>query len=229
MKNLFVFCSFLLLAVTPLLAMPQTPAVPSQCMTAVPSADDFLADYTGPASDIRFWYTWRGDVEAPLNSFRVAFRADDGGMPGDLLWERTVTEWQTTTRTVNCKPAYICPMQVFENDHLYCHQVDITGIADPFMLEEGQMYWLELQADVTKTPGLMPSEMIGWRLTAGVHNSPAMWYYPPPMMGSNPQWVEAQVKYPELGSLDLAFVIVPEPATISLLVVGLATMLRRRK
>ncbi len=231
MKTLLICCALLLAVTPPLWAVPdQTPAVPSQCMTAVPSADDFVSDYTGPASDIRFWYVWRGDVQAPLNSFRVAFRAEDAGKPGALLWEQVITDWTTTTRTLNCEPDYICPMQVFTQDHLYCHQVDIVDIADPFMMAEGELHWLELQADVTATPGLIPKEMIGWRLTGeGVRNSPAMWYYPPPAMGTDPEWVQSKAKYPELGSFDLAFNIVPEPMTLTLLAMGAALVQARRR
>lgn len=230
MKALVTLTAILVLTVVVSATPEQLPLVPSQCMTAVPSADDFVSDYTGPASDIRFWYAWRGDVTAPINSLRVAIHEDDGGKPGTTLWEQTFTEWQTTQTVMSARPFYICPMKIFPEDHLNSYQVDLLNIPNPYVLTSGQLYWLELQADVEQTPGLMPAEMMGWRLHgAGVKNNPAMWYFPPPQMGGNPEWVLANQKYSELGVFDLAFNINPEPATLVLLSLGVLALGRRSR
>ena len=58
--------------------------------TPVTVADDWMATETSYVSDIHWWGSWKNGAEGTLNGFTVRIYADDGGVPGELLWERYV-------------------------------------------------------------------------------------------------------------------------------------------
>jgi len=84
-----------------------------------------------------------------------------------------------------------------------------------------QVYWLSVQATVDG------NELFGWKTSQQHWNDDAVW-------GDTPTVVWHELRYPtghpfQGQSIDLAFVITPEPATLTALAVGALTLLRRRR
>jgi hypothetical protein len=192
-------------------------------------ADDFLCTLTGPITDVHFWFSSRQDLPFVISNIHVSFHADipatptSYSRPGALLWERdfgpatfTITNWgvgQQGWYDPNI-PYYVRP------DHFGIWQANIVNIPDPFIQQEGNIYWLDLS--VTTLDG-----QLGWKTSYQHFNDDAVWGDFP-----FPEWQE--LRDPITGeSLDLAFVLttVPEPGTLLLVVFGCAGLLaiqRRR-
>ena len=115
-----------------------------------------------------------------------------------------------------------------------------------FHQEEGKIYWLDVQADPIDAIVQPPEQsLFGWK-TSDFNRYPDSWigkhFQDDAVFGDNfefggppvgfPQWTD--MHYPfghefEGQSFDQAFVITPEPATISLLCIGGLALLRRRR
>ncbi len=102
-----------------------------------------------------------------------------------------------------------------------------------FHQEEGTIYWLDVQAWVD--PGNSDNQAVfGWKSTRNVWNDDAVFGDNTIFGQSDPPnalfWQEMYHPLIPDESLNLAFVITPEPATISLLVIGgIGVLARRRK
>lgn len=106
------------------------------------------------------------------------------------------------------------------DNHNFAWQINIPYIEDPF-LQEGTpdrpiIYWLDICVAVNGGEW-------GWKTSTEQWMDDAVW------TDDGVNWYP--IKHPETQeSLDLAFVITPEPGTISLLVLGgIAVLLRRRR
>jgi hypothetical protein len=210
-------------------------------------ADDWLCSGTGHVTDIHFWVSWKGDDFAPFNTVSVKIYSDDpigdGGtrpentfsQPDKVLWQRVFTQSQFSMRPYGfgdqgwLDPAY--EPATAPADHHDFWQVNIIEIEEPFLQKAGTVYWLGLNID---PPG---PTYVGWK-TADVMS------YPPPFTGEHfmddavfttitpvgMPTVWHELYDPVTGaSLDLAFVITPEPATMALVSVGLAIVAARRR
>ena len=99
----------------------------------------------------------------------------------------------------------------------------------PPVQEVGKIYWLDVMALPLDTE---PDIMFGWKTSRDHWNDDAVYGDVDLAGGVPPDWFE--LRYPfghpfEFESIDLAFVITPEPATISLLCIGGLALLRRRR
>ena len=119
---------------------------------------------------------------------------------------------------------------VIPDDHDLYYQINFTDIPNPFEQVEGTIYWLAIHA--------MPINVgpeLGWK-TADVTS------YPEPYTDNHFQddgvfyygtWLELRnpdINSPSFGeSLDLAFVITPEPVTMVVLALGLLPILLMRR
>ena len=221
-------------------------------------ADDWECSQTGPVDDIHFWISVQkspsGTPPPVLAPFRVSIRADapagsiagvDYSTPasGNPLWTMNV---DPTDPSYNIR-WYGSGLQGWydpwtgiadPDDHFDFYQINLTNLdtADnpAFQQKKGTIYWLEI--------GMLPASdghNIGWK-TADLNSYPAPDYtgkhfqddavYSP---GSNPNTIWQDLYYPNVSppkSLDLAFVITPEPATLGVLALGgLLMLIRRRK
>jgi hypothetical protein len=131
------------------------------------------------------------------------------------------------------------------NDHNKYWQVNITDILDPFIQTRGEVYWLELYM-VTRPIGTQPPIEVGWKTAdtskypgqfAGRHFMDDAFYGHVVPTSAIPlvEWIGPleDPTGPVPRSLDLAFVITPEPGTVVMLIgaglIGLVAYARRQK
>jgi len=200
------------------------------------AADDWKCSETGPVDDIHFWFSafhdWF-DPAAPLQqqifNIHVSIHADipdpDGqqgplfSMPGVLLWQRDYPVTAVNIKFVKYiteGQAWYDPTQGYvPMNHFFLYRCDVDSIAQPFIQQVGNIYWLDVS--------IACEQPLGWK-TADVDAYPApytgnhflddaVWGDFPPG-GGNPIWTD--LKWP-LGlpnggqSIDLSFVITRLP------------------
>jgi hypothetical protein len=116
---------------------------------------------------------------------------------------------------------------LYEN-HNVIYQGNLTNIAEPFIQQQGEIYWLVADIDMAEgeTAGL------GWK-TADLGQYPDAYTGSIFMdgavydVGSVGNWMP--LMDPSGAPMDLAFVITPEPATMALMGIGLAVLVARRR
>lgn len=189
-------------------------------------ADDWECTKTGPVSDIHFWYSWKNDNTAVVGAVNVKIYSDNpegsGGYsePDELLWERQFTAdeftscwygdgdqgWYDTDPTTGGWSF---------SDHYNFYQINIVDIVNPFLQKEGTIYWLNLTMNATYD--------VGWKTSQDHWNDDAVY-----RNYGQEDWAELRDPYTQ-ESLDMAFVITPEPTTICLLGLGTLSFIIRRK
>jgi hypothetical protein len=191
-------------------------------------ADNWTCPESGYVTDIHFWGSWKGDVVGSTGSIMVRIHGnDDSGpfdKPGDKLWEHEFAPGDYTEALyMDCAPqGWLWPRTgcYEEDDHGRIYQYNIPVVPDPFYQVEGETYWLYLSMDWHEC-------FWGWKTAL-----PEDYYAPDAVFDTicDPQNGWEQLLDPITSeSLDLAFVITPEPATLSLLCIGAAALLRRRR
>ncbi|MCJ7729686.1 MAG: PEP-CTERM sorting domain-containing protein [Sedimentisphaerales bacterium] len=217
------------------------------------AADDWTATTNEAVTGIHFWGSWKEDRAGETGKILLQIFSNDtisGGpgsfpRPDELLWSRVIEENQYQKDIVYTSPTkdqgWYDPRDEGDwdrNEHKEMWQYnipDIDSITTPFVQEAGQTYWLEISMD------FMGCEW-GWKTTDSVSGNPGVfwdsfntwdphctWWRHPEI-----EWKWTQLETPHgwhdpRVPQDLAFVIVPEPATLFLLAIGAAAMLRRRK
>lgn len=193
-------------------------------------ADDWRCTGTGAVSDIHFWISWMNNqVGTVLPQLHIQIFSDipdpDGAgplysQPGTKLWDSVNSAYQVNVRDMALDPqGWYDPSQTGPaswglNDHDRWQQVNITNIVNPFIQQENTIYWLAIDF------GTKP--FIGWKESGSLHfNDDAVW------LNQQGQWVDLHDPITQL-SMDLAFVITPEPASLLLLASGVV-LLRRKK
>jgi hypothetical protein len=192
-------------------------------------ADDFLCTRTGPITDIHFWASWRYD--SPGVVFQVMAHLFDNipaedsptgySIPGNYLGGAVFNQFTIRDWPEQGLQGYLIPDEPFEpQNHIGIYQVNVTGIEDPlFYQEAGKIYWLMLGVEAG-------DGWFGWKTSLDHFEDDAVYLSNLPNGGD--QWIE--LRDPITGeSMDMAFVITPEPATLALLGAGVVGLLARRR
>lgn len=197
--------------------------------------DDFLCTQTGPINDIHFWASWKQDLIGQIAWIDVSLHGDvpagtdlpyshpDSLMYGNNpppLWFQRFMPGQFIEAPAGIgdqgwlAPSFTQP-QWNRPDHQEFFQINIPQIDDPFIQQEGTIYWLGIHIGLEGPLG----PEIGWKTTLDNWNDDAAYVY-----GGWQELID-----PLTGaSLDMAFVITPEPATLMLLILGTLALLRQK-
>ena len=197
-------------------------------------ADDWQCTESGLVKDIHFWFSSMHDEPFGIRDIHVSIYDNDPGNPngyshpGNLLWERdfTDTEDEFTFRYWGAgDQGWFDPYTSFmaPSDHEDIFQANITGIVDPFVQEEGEIYWLGLSVHPRT---VFSPPYLGWKTTTDHFMDNGVWTDTNP--GGFLGWLRVNDPW-STEPVDFAFVIVPEPASAFLLIAGGALLLRRRR
>jgi len=137
-------------------------------------ADDFKCTASGPVSRIHIWGSFAEDV-LPVRgvdslAFEVSIYSDvpaqqgAASRPGTLLWTRTFAPGEYAVRLVHDGPeGWFDPQRdaYAQDNHRQAYQYNFCADKDPFVQEEGTIYWLAVK--VVESPD-SPSRF-GWKST----------------------------------------------------------------
>jgi hypothetical protein len=208
----------------------RTPGVPPYRVVA----DDWQCSESGPVTDIHFWGSWEQDVKGTIDFIDVAIYSDvpsgtegQASHPGQVLWTQAFHQPEYTERfwgsgDQGWYDPFVDPPTWTRPDHQQTWQYNIANIPVPGAFEQvqGQIYWLAISVRLAAGP----QGQFGWKTSLDHFNDDATWVDLPPS-GPVP-WNELRDPV-TFDSLDMAFVITPEPATLLLLSLG-GLALRRR-
>ena len=210
-------------------------------------ADDFLCTQTGPITDIHFWYSWESDIKDAFTKIHASIHEDlpvgnpdnphPYSIPGDLKWEKDFNPAvdNVSTRLYGTGPqGFLTPEEGYTPDnHQEIWQANLY-IDEPeaFVQQAGTIYWLDLYIELP----IGTQSLAGWK-TADLDRYPGQQYVGQHYLddavylhdkGSIIEWRELNDPLDQ-HSLDLAFVITPEPTSMLLVLAGIIGLLKRRR
>jgi hypothetical protein len=185
--------------------------------------DDWKCTESGDVSDIHLWVSWMQNFVQPIGSMTVSIYSDVPAAPGsnyfshpgELLWQRAFSSSQIIVRPMEPDPQGWYDPSTGEYgriDHTMWQQINLINIEKPFYQRAGTIYWLVVDF------GYLP--FVGWKESSEHFNDDAVWFSP------TGAWQE--LRDPITGtSIDLSFVITPEPTTLAILALG-GILIRRK-
>jgi hypothetical protein len=211
------------------------------------AANDWTATESGAVTAIHFWGSWKNDAVGTTGKILMQIFSNDtisGGhgsfpRPDEALWSRVIETDEYTSRLYTTgdqgwyDPRYTDHWDRHNHDNMY--QYNIASIDDPFIQQAGETYWLMISMDYLGCEW-------GWKTSLDVQGNSSVFWDSYETWGPHCSWwrhPEIDWKWTQLTTplghhdprvpVDMAFVIVPEPATLFLLAAGAAAVLRRRK
>ena len=210
-------------------------------------ADDFLCTETAPILDIHIWGSFANDILPTSGmdwmrfhaSIHADLPADDPAnpytysIPGELLWSMDFCGPEHGPDNGFTWNLYADDIEEFfwdpatgvvTSDH-QCYQYNLYINPDKaFTQIEDTIYWLDIDATA-----VCEDATFGWKTSLDHWNDDAVF-----VDDGDPNQEPQELRYPDWHpdhpqSIDMAFVITPEPATMALLVLGAVVLLRRRR
>lgn len=178
-------------------------------------ADDWQCTESGPVTDIHIWGSWLDDLQDQYTTFSLAILADDRtnpdfSKPGAVLWNAAFLPGSYTYRLYATANEYFFDPNIGDviGSDTQAWQYNFYISDSPFVQEQGQIYWLAVQAiftDTTKAFGWKSSDTTFFdRAVYGDSSAPGVPLNPPDLK----PWEPIASQYPH----DMAFVITtPEP------------------
>jgi len=175
--------------------------------------DDWQCNETGYVSDVHFWVSWIWDEVhwENISWINVSIWSDNAtgnySHPETMLWNETVTEFNISGPWYGMEGFYSPDIEQYEEyNHEEYYQIDIENITDPFIQENGTIYWFVLNMPYS------PEEywLMGWKTTTDNWNDAAVWGYDEGMGPFYQEWNNLSDPLTN-ESLDFAFVITGEP------------------
>jgi hypothetical protein len=189
-------------------------------------ADNWTAAVTAPITDIHFWGGWENDIIGQTGNILIQIFNNNSAnpdfpQPDERVWWQVIPQGQYTTQFWASNPTdnqgWYDPVndQWQANNHADMFQYSIPIITDEFTPEAGQTYWLMISMDFW-------GGWLGWNTAQNVNGGSAVFWD-----WNTSEWVRLETPDSHV-PLDLAFVLVPEPAMILLFGLGAAFVRRRR-
>jgi hypothetical protein len=150
-------------------------------------ADDFQCTNTGPLTDITIWGSWTNNYETPGNLvFTLSIHKDvpaqgvTNSMPGQLLWTQTFApgQYQYQWVPIQVTEGWLTPPvnYIFPGDNA-CFQCDFHVANNAFVQTNGNIYWLDVQAQLPQPGGQASVPAFGWKTASPQNhfNDDAVW------------------------------------------------------
>ena len=187
-------------------------------------ADDFQCSESGEITAVHFWVSWKDDAEDwnSITNIHLSFHSDNPqgpegwSQPDQLLWEGDFDPGQFVYRTYGdpSPQGWFDPLtgQYEEDNHNGTWQINITGIQNPFYQIKDEIYWLDIEIDQGDNP---QGAEIGWKTTTSqdAWNDDSVYFDE-----QEPNSWRELIDPVSQDSLDQAFVVVPEPSVIAMVV-----------
>jgi len=149
-------------------------------------ADDWECSDSGAVTDITFWGSWQDGAEGTIDEFNVSIYSDipdpepgnpsTYSMPGELLWSKVIPFGEVNSVNITPNPQLwegwhdpITDVYTYP-DHDNYFQYDIRNITEPFIQNQGTIYWLGISANLSPQQPLW-----GWKSTNDHWNDDATW------------------------------------------------------
>ena len=210
-------------------------------------ADDWQCSGTGPVLDIHIWGSWLhdenpGGLDVDLYIFSdIPGTGTEYSRPGDLMWARHFTPDEVQIGEIlTSQEPFFDPNRnevIGFDTQVVQYNFDIPR-DEAFNQQKGTIYWLGVQKRHD-----FDNHIFGWKTSADHWNDDAVYidFDPLTKPGMQPGevlqgWEELRAPWTDASgqehpSLDLSFVITPEPATVTLALLGAGalSLLRRRR
>jgi hypothetical protein len=182
--------------------------------------DDWICSEDGPINGFHFWVSWLNNIipdefENVIEHFEISIYSDipaeqsttGYSMPGDMLWNS------------NFGPGEFSYHHAFDNlqgwfdpysgnydpmNHYGCYRIDIEGVEEPFIQEQGTIYWLVINASLL--PGT-DDYKLGWKTSIDHWNDNAVFHDP----GTSDEWYELYDPITQ-EVLDMSFILTGTPS-----------------